>query len=57
MEPGQPMSAEELRAELERTYDVDDRAALMRAAAQLQNAGEWPWPFPTLHRMRGCTCE
>lgn len=51
MEPGRPLSADELRAELERTHDVDERGILIRAVAALVRAGgTWDAPWPTLRR-------
>jgi len=53
MEPGQPLSADELREKLERTYDLNERATLIRAVAALIRAGgQWAGPFPAL-RMEG----
>jgi hypothetical protein len=49
MEPGQPLSAEQLREKLERTHDVDGRATLIRAVAALIRAGgTWAGKFPAL---------
>ena len=41
-------TAEELRAELERTRDLDARATLIRAICALQTAGEWDGEIPPL---------
>ncbi len=38
---GEILTAAQVRARLERTRDLDDRATLIRAAAALQRAGAW----------------
>lgn len=50
MDAERPLSAEEIRRELERTYNSDARATLIRGACQLQNAGQWEGDIPPLHQ-------